>query len=57
MQSALKKVRGVKDVNVSLSDHEAVVKYDAAACKVGDLLKAVKNTRGMHPYSAKVKTE
>ena len=57
MQSALEKVKGVKEVKVSLSDHEAVVKYDPGACEVDDLLKAVKNSKGMHPYSAKVKTE
>ena len=45
MQSALEKVKGVKEVKVSLSDHEAVVKYDPAACEVDDLLKAVKNSK------------
>ena len=57
MQSALKKVKGVKDVKVSLSDHEAVVKYDSSKCKVDDLLKAVKDTKGMRSFSAKVKTD
>ena len=57
MQSALKKVKGVKDVKVSLSDHEAVVKYDPAECKVDDLLKAVKDTKGMHSFSAKIKAD
>ena len=57
MQSALKKVKGVKDVKVLLSDHEAVVKYDPAECTVDDLLKAVKDTKGKHSFSAKVKTD
>ena len=47
----------MKDVKVSLSDHEAVVNYDPAECEVDDLLKAVKGTKGMHSYSAKVKTD
>ena len=55
MQSALEKVKGVKEVHVSLEDKEAVVKYDPDVAKVEDLIKAVKNARGMHPYDAKVK--
>ena len=55
MQSALEAVKGVKEVNVSLENKEAVVKYDAAVVKVEDLIKAVKNARGMSPYDAKVK--
>ncbi len=55
MQSALEAVKGVKEVNVSLENKEAVVKYDADVVKVEDLIKAVKNARGMSPYGAKVK--
>ena len=55
MQSALEAVKGVKEVNVSLENKEAVVKYDADVVKVEDLIKAVKNARGMSPYDAKVK--
>jgi len=55
VQSALEAVKGVKEVNVSLEKKEAVVKYDADVVKVEDLIKAVKNARGMSPYDAKVK--
>ena len=56
MQSALEAVKGVKEVNVSLEKKEAVVKYDADL-KVEDLIKAVKDARGMNSYDAKVKKE
>jgi copper chaperone CopZ len=55
VQSTLEAVKGVKEVNVSLEKKEAVVKYDADVVKVEDLIKAVKNARGMNPYDAKVK--
>ena len=55
MQSALEAVKGVKEAKVSFADREAVVKYDPDAVKVEDLIKAVKNTRGMSSYDAKVK--
>ena len=56
MQSALEKVKGVQEANVSLADQEAVVKYDSDAAKVEDLIKAVKAANGPHgPYDAKVK--
>ena len=55
MQSALEAVKGVKEVNVSLEAKEAVVKYDPEVVKVEDLIKAVKNARGMNSYDAKVK--
>ena len=55
MQSALEAVKGVKEVNVSLEKKEAVVKYDPDAVKVEDLIKAVKEARGMHSYDARVK--
>ena len=57
MQSALEEVKGVKEVRVSLESKEAVVKYDPDVVKVEDLIKAVKNARGMHSYDAKVKKE
>lgn len=55
MQSALQSVKGVKEANVDLDRKEAVVKYDSDVCKVDDLVKAVKNARGMASYSATVK--
>ena len=55
MQSALEQVKGVKEVSVSLETKEAVVKYDPDVAKVDDLIKAVKDARGMSSYSAKVK--
>jgi len=56
VQSALEKVKGVQEANVSLADQEAVVKYDSDAAKVEDLIKAVKAANGPHgPYDAKVK--
>lgn len=55
MRSALQSVNGVKEAKVSLSDEEAVVKYDPDKVKVEDLIKAVKNAQGMSRYSAKVK--
>ncbi len=57
MQSALEAVKGVREVNVSLQKKEALVKYDPDVVKVEDLIKAVKNARGMNPYDAKVKKE
>ncbi len=42
---------------MSLENNEAVVKYDPNMVKVEDLIKAVKNARGMGSYDAKVKAE
>ncbi len=55
MQSALEAVKGVKEAKVSLEDKEAAVKYDPEMATVEDLIKAVRNARGMSPYDAKVK--
>jgi mercuric transport protein len=57
VQSALERVKGVKETKMKISrqTHEAVVKYDPEQTKVEDLIKAVKNSRGMHAYDAKVK--
>jgi copper chaperone CopZ len=55
VQAALKGVKGVTQVDVSLEKKEAVVKYDPDVAKVEDLIKAVKNARGMSAYDAKVK--
>jgi copper chaperone CopZ len=57
VQSALESVKGVKEAKVSLENSEAVVTYDPTAVKAEDLIKAVKNARGMGSYSAKVKEE
>jgi copper chaperone CopZ len=56
VQSALQKVKGVKEAEVSREDEEAVVKYDPDVTRVEDLIKAVKEASGPHgPYDAKVK--
>ncbi len=55
MQSALESVKGVKEAKVSLENHEAVVTYDPDLVKVEDLIKAVKNAKGMNTYDAAVK--
>ena len=56
MQSALERVKGVKEANVSLANQEAMVKYDSDAAKIEDLIKAVQEANGPHgPYDAKVK--
>jgi len=56
VQSALEKVKGVKEAVVSRQNEEAVVKYDDDVAKVDDLIKAVKEASGPHgPYDAKVK--
>ncbi len=48
-------MKGVKEASVSFENHEAVVKYDPAQVKVDDLIKAVKNAKGMSTYDARVK--
>jgi hypothetical protein len=40
---------------LSLENHEAVVKFDPERVKVEDLIKAVKEARGMNAYEGKVK--
>ncbi len=55
MQSALESVKGVKEAKVSLENGEAVVTYDPDLVKVEDLIKAVKNAKGMRTYDATVK--
>jgi len=55
VQSALQEVKGVTEAQVSLEKQEAVVKYDSDVVTVADLINAVKNAHGMHPYDAKVK--
>lgn len=55
MRSALESVEGVKEAKVSLQDKEAVVKYDPEKIKVEDLIKAVRNAKGMNRYDAKLK--
>jgi len=57
VRSALEEVKGVKEVDVSLEKKEAVVKYDPDVVKVEDLIKAVKEARGMNAYDAKAKKE
>lgn len=57
MRSALESVKGVKEAKVSLDDNAAVVIYDSEQAKVEDLIKAVRNARGMAQYDAKVKEE
>ena len=55
MRSALESVKGVKSAKVSLEKAEAEVKYDPAVVKVDDLIKAVRDAKGMSSYDAKVK--
>jgi copper chaperone CopZ len=55
VRSALEAVKGVKEAKVSLENHEAVVKFDPEQVKVEDLIKAVKEARGMNAYEGKVK--
>jgi copper chaperone CopZ len=57
VRSALESVKGVKQAKVSLEKGEAVVTYDPTLVKEEDLVKAVKNAQGMHPYDARVKKE
>jgi len=57
VQSALQSVKGVKEAKVSLETQEAVLKYDPEQAKVEDLIKVVKNARGMHAYDANVKSK
>ena len=56
MRSALEAVKGGKEAKVSLENHEAVVKFDdPEQVKVEDLIKAVKEARGMNAYEGKVR--
>jgi len=57
VRSALAAVNGVTDAKVSLETNLAVVTYSPATVKVDDLLKAVKNAKGMNPYSAKIRQD
>lgn len=54
VHSALVKAKGVVSADVSLAGHEAVVVYEPAKTTVKNLLKAVKNAKGMNPYAAEV---
>jgi len=51
----LESVKGVKEAEVSLENREAVVTYDPDLVKVEDLIKVVKNAKGMSTYDAAVK--
>ena len=58
MRSALLSVQGVMGAQVSFADHEAVVEYDPARCRVDDLIAAVGSAKaeGMPvPFRAAVK--
>ena len=58
VQSALQSVKGVKDVNVSLANHEAVVTFDPSVAKLSDLISAVDHAHGgMGHYTAKLKNK
>jgi len=57
IQASLQKVKGVKDAKVSFNDKEAVIRYDPDQCKVETLVQAVRETKGMAEFSAKVKTK
>lgn len=55
VRSALETLKGVKQAKVSLETGEAIVTYDPSLVTEEDLVKAVKNAHGMHPYEARVK--
>ena len=55
LQDALKEVKGVKQATVSFDKKEASVTYDSDQVKPEDLLKAVKNAKGMVPFHAKIR--
>ena len=57
VQSALRSVKGVKDANVSLANHEAVVTYDPSVAKVDDLISAVDHAQGMQHFTATLKNK
>lgn len=57
VQSALAKVKGVKEAKVSFEQHEAVVTYDPDLVKPEDLIQAVRQAKGMHEYDARLKQE
>jgi copper chaperone CopZ len=58
VQSALQSVKGVKEVNVSLANHEAVVTFDPSLVKIADLISAVDRAHGgMGHYTAKLKNK
>ncbi len=57
VRSALESVKGVKQARVSLEKGEAIVTFDPSLVKEEDLVKAVKNAQGMHPYEARVKRD
>ena len=48
-------MKGVTRARVDLEKHEALVTYDPAVATVDDLVKAVGEAKGMHPYGATVK--
>jgi copper chaperone CopZ len=55
VQSALSKVPGVTKATVSYEKGEAVVSYIEERVKVEDLIKAVREARGMSSCDAKLK--
>jgi len=57
VRSALESVKGMKQGKVSLEKGKAIVTYDPSLVKEEDLVMAVKNAQGMHPYEARVKRE
>ncbi len=57
VQSALAKVKGVKEAKVSFEQREAVVTYNPDLVKPEDLIKAVREAKGMHEYDARLKQE
>ena len=57
VRAALAAVKGVTDAKVTLQTNTAVVTYSPSQAKVSDLIKAVKNAKGMNPYSAKVQQD
>ncbi len=54
VRSALAAIDGVTDAKVSLGTMQAVVTYKPATVTVKDLVKAVKDSKGMNHYTASV---
>ena len=54
VRQALLGVKGVTDAKVSLESQQALVTYEQAKVNPGSLLEAVKNAKGMNPYSAEI---
>jgi copper chaperone CopZ len=55
VRRALLAVKGVASADVTVDPAEAVVVYDPAIVKTGDLVSAVNHVKGMNPYRARIR--